>query len=87
MWHKARTQRSQGVVGWPCVGASPKIVFSTCLGEAVLKVSNAQRRCKEKTWPLGQVAWPAGMTSGPHAPNLQSQHRLTPPINTLVLPL
>jgi hypothetical protein len=57
MWHKARTQRSQGVAGWPCVGVSPKTIFSTCLGEAVLKVSNAQRRCKEKTWPLGQVAW------------------------------
>jgi hypothetical protein len=33
----------------------------------------------------GQVAWSAGLSSGSHAPNLQPQHRLTPPINTTVL--
>jgi hypothetical protein len=38
-------------------------------------------------WLPGQVSWPAGLTSGLHAPNLQSEHRLTPPINTSVLPL
>jgi hypothetical protein len=57
----------------PCVGAIPKIVLSTCPVEAVLKVSNAQRRCKEET-------------SGSHMPNLQLQHHITPPINTTVLP-
>jgi hypothetical protein len=34
----------------------------------------------------GQVSWPAGLTSGPHASNLRPEHRLTP-INTPVLPL
>jgi hypothetical protein len=28
-----------------------------------------------------------GLTSGPRTPNLQPKHRLTPPINTLMLPL
>jgi hypothetical protein len=46
-----------------------------------------ERRCKEETWPLGQVAWPADLSSGPHMPNLRPQHRLTPTINTMVLPL
>jgi hypothetical protein len=72
--------------GRPCVGAFQKTILSTCPAEAVLKVSNVQRRCKEETWSAGQVAWPAGLTSGLHAPNLQPQHHLTPPINTLVLP-
>jgi hypothetical protein len=29
----------------------------------------------------------AGLTSGPHVPNLRPEHHLTPPINTAVLPL
>jgi hypothetical protein len=41
---------------------------------------------KEETWPPGQVAWLASLSSGPHAPNLWPHHRLTPPINTTVLP-
>jgi hypothetical protein len=86
MWHKARAQPSQGVAGRPCVGVFPKTILSTCLEEAALKVSNAQRRCKEETWPLSQVAWLAGLTSGSHMPNLRSEHHLTPPINTTVLP-
>jgi hypothetical protein len=53
----------------PWVGTFPKTILSMCPAEAVLKVSNAQRRCKEETWPPGQVAWPAGPTSGPHTPN------------------
>jgi hypothetical protein len=53
----------------------------------VLKVSIEQRRCKEETWPPSEVAWLAGLTSGPHSVNLQLQHRLTPLINTMVLPL
>jgi hypothetical protein len=57
-----------------------------CPTEAVLKVSNAQRRSKEETWPLYQVAWLASLTSGPHMPNFQLEHCLTPPINTMVLP-
>jgi hypothetical protein len=32
-----------------------------------------------------QVAWSAGLTSGPHTPNLRPEHRLTPLINTTVL--
>jgi hypothetical protein len=68
-----------------CVGAFPKTVLSMCPSKAVLKVSNAQRRCKEETWPPGQVAWPADLTSGPHTPNLRWEHHLTP-INTMVLP-
>jgi hypothetical protein len=79
-WHKARAQPSNGVAGRPCVGAFPKIILSTCPTEAVLKVSNAQRQCKEETWPVS-------VTSGPHAPNLRPEHCLTPPINTTVLPL
>jgi hypothetical protein len=55
--------------------------------EAVLKVSNAQRRYKEEIWPPGQVAWLASLTSGPHTPNSWLEHRHTPPINTMVLPL
>jgi hypothetical protein len=83
---QTRAQPNQGVAGRPCVGAFPKTVSSTCPAEAVLKVSNAQRWCKEETWPPGQVAWPTGLTSRPHAPNLRPQHRLTLPINTMVLP-
>jgi hypothetical protein len=71
----------------PCIGAFPETVLSTCLEEAVLKVSNAQRRHKEETWPPDQVAWPADLISGPHAPNLLPQHRLNPPVNTPMLPL
>jgi hypothetical protein len=78
MWHKARAQLSQGVAGQSCVGVFPKTVLSTCPEEAVLKVSNAQRRCKEETWP-------AGLTGGPHVPNLRPEHCLTL-INTTVLP-
>jgi hypothetical protein len=85
MWHKAQAQPSQGVAGRPCVGTFPKTVLSTCLAEAVLKASNAQRRSKEETWLPGQVAWPTGLTSGPHVPDLWQQHRLSP-INTMVLP-
>jgi hypothetical protein len=67
-------------------GAFPKPVLSMCLAEVVLKVSNAQRQRKEETWLPGQVAWLAGLTSGPHTPNLQPEHRLTPPIKTMVVP-
>jgi hypothetical protein len=94
MWHKARAQLSHGVAGChitlasrPCIGAFPKIVLSTCPKEVVLNVSNAQWRCKKETWPLDQVAYPAGLTSGPHVSNIRLEHRLTPPINTTVLPL
>jgi hypothetical protein len=75
------------LVGRPCVGTFPKAILSMCPTESVLKVSNAQRRCKEETWPPDQVAWLAALTSGPHVPNLRPKHRLTPPINTTVLPL
>jgi hypothetical protein len=70
----------------PCVSAFPKTVLSTCPVDAMLKVSNTQRRCKEETWSGGQVTWLAGLTSGPHAPNLWPEHCLTP-INTMVLTL
>jgi hypothetical protein len=60
--------------------------LSMCLAKVVLEVSNAQRRCKEETWLPGQVAWLASWTTGPHTPNLQPEHHLTPPINTTVLP-
>jgi hypothetical protein len=70
----------------PCVGAFPKTILSTCSKKAVLKVSNAQRKCKEETGPPSQVAWQAGLRSGPHMPNLWPEHCLTPPINTMVLP-
>jgi hypothetical protein len=56
-----------------------KTVLSTCPGEAMLKVFNTQKWCKEETWP-------PGLSSGPHMPNLQPHHHLTPPINTMVLP-
>jgi hypothetical protein len=81
MWHKAWAEPSQGVAGRPA--ASPAM----CPADAVLMVSNAQRRRKEETWPLSQVAWPTVLTSGPHVPNIQPQHCLTTPINTMVLPL
>jgi hypothetical protein len=74
------------VAGRPFVGTFPKTVLSACPEEAVLKVSNAQRMCKEETWLPSQVAWPVGLTSGPHVPNLRPEHRLNPPINTMVLP-
>jgi hypothetical protein len=45
--------------------AFPKTALSTCPGEAVLKVSNAQRQCKQETWPPDQVAWPADLLSHP----------------------
>jgi hypothetical protein len=75
------------LAGWSCVGAILKTILFMCPTEAVVKVSNAQRRCKEETWPPGQVGWPVSLTSGPHAPNLRPEHCLTPPINTMVLPL
>jgi hypothetical protein len=71
--------------GRPCVGSFPKTILSMCPAEAVLKVSNAQRWCKEETWQPGQIAWPAGQSSGPPAPNLRPEYHLTP-INTMVLP-
>jgi hypothetical protein len=70
----------------PCVAAIPKPILSTCLAEAVLKVPNTQRWCKEETWPPGQVAWSPGLTSGSHASNLWPQHRLAPPMNNMVPP-
>jgi hypothetical protein len=54
MWHKAHMSSTKLRCGRPCVGALPKTVLSTCPAEAVLKVSNAQRWCKEETWPPGQ---------------------------------
>jgi hypothetical protein len=63
MWHIEWAQPSQGVAGRACVGAFPKTVLSTCPGEAVLKVSNVQRWCKEETWPTS-------LSSGPHVPTL-----------------
>jgi hypothetical protein len=74
------------LTGRPCVGAFLETVLSTCPEEAVLKVSNAQRQCKEETWLPGQVAWLVGLTSGPHSPNLRPEHHLNPPINTPVPP-
>jgi hypothetical protein len=68
-----------------CVGAFPKIALSTCPEEAVLKGSNAQRQRKEETWTPDQVAWPAGLTSGPPKPQFWLRHRIKPPINTLLL--
>jgi hypothetical protein len=60
MWHKARAQPSQGVAGQPCVGAFPKTVLSTCPAEAVLMVSNFERRCKEETGPPAKLhEWPS----------------------------
>jgi hypothetical protein len=70
------------LVGQPCVSAFTKNVLSTCPAVVVLKVSNAQRQCKEETWPPSQVAWPAGLTSGPHMTNLWPEHYLNPLINT-----
>jgi hypothetical protein len=75
------------LVGRPCVDAFSKTILSTCPAEAVFKVSNAQRQCKEETWLPGQVAWPVSLTSGLHALNPQPLHCHTPPINTMVLPL
>jgi hypothetical protein len=39
----------------------------------------------ERQW--SDETWPPDLTSGPHAPNLRAEHRLTPPINTPMLPL
>jgi hypothetical protein len=75
---------------WPAghaFGAFTKNVLSTCATEALHRVSNAQRRWKEETWLPGQVAWPVGLTSGPHMPNLRSENYLNSPISTPVLPL
>jgi hypothetical protein len=55
----------------PCVGAIRKTILSTCPVEVTLKVPNDQRQCKEETWPPDQVAWPVGLRSGPHSPNLR----------------
>jgi hypothetical protein len=86
MWHKAQAQSNQGVAGQPCVGTFPKIVFTAYQSKSVRGVSNVGRQCKEETWLPGQVAWPTGLSSGPHAPNLRTQHHLIPPINMIVLP-
>jgi hypothetical protein len=93
-WHKARAQPSQGVAGRPHHLGRPamcrriyknRFVYVSNRGGA--QVPNAQRLCKEETWLSDQDAWLPGLTSGPHTPNLQPQHCLTPPINTMVLPL
>jgi hypothetical protein len=86
-WAKVWPVDHISLAGQPCAHKFSKTFLSTCPEEAVLKVSNAQRRCKEETWPLGQVAWTADLTSEPHTPNLWPEHRLTPSINTTVLPL
>jgi hypothetical protein len=70
---------------WPCLVAFPKNVLSMCPEEAMLKGSNAQRRYKEETWLPGQVAWPAGLTSGPPKPQIWLRHQLKPPKNTLLI--
>jgi hypothetical protein len=44
-----------------------------------------ERWWSDQTWPLGQVAWLAGLTSEPHASNLRPEHRLTSSINTPML--
>jgi hypothetical protein len=42
------------LVGQPCVGAFSKTILSMCPVEAVLKVFNAQRRCKQESI---QIRW------------------------------
>jgi hypothetical protein len=79
-WHKAWAQPSQGLAGRPCVGTFPKTVLSTCPAEAVLKVSNTQRRCKEETWLPSKVAWPVGRPDK-WASRAQSSAR-TPPYSS-----
>jgi hypothetical protein len=56
-----------------------------------------QRRCSRYPLPKGGARRKLGrpaqlhgrsadLTCGPHAPNLRLEHRLTPPINTILLP-
>jgi hypothetical protein len=71
MWHKARAQSSQGVAGRPCVGAFPETVLSTCVGEVVLKESNAQKAVQGgnmATRPSCMADWPDKWA--PHAQSL-----------------
>jgi hypothetical protein len=83
MWHKARAQPSQGVASRPHHLGQPtmcwrifKTVLSTCPEEVVLKVSNAQRRCKEETMLPGQVTLLAGRQVGLTCPILSQSKTL-----------
>jgi hypothetical protein len=90
MWYKARAQSSQGVAGRPhhlgwlamCWRISKNyFVYVSSRGGA------QGIQCPKAVQGGNLVARPASLTSGPHAPNLRPEHRLTPPIYTTVLPL
>jgi hypothetical protein len=93
MWHKAWAQSSQAVAGRPHHLGRPAMCWCISKNHFVYMFSRGGAQgiqcpmaVQGETWPPGQVAWPAGLTCAPHMPNLQPQHRLTPPINTMVLP-
>jgi hypothetical protein len=85
-WAKVWPAYHMTLASRPCVGTFLKTIFTTCQRKSVRGVPMWESHYKEETWPPSQVAWPTGLSSGPHAPNLQPQHHLTPPINTMVLP-
>jgi hypothetical protein len=85
MWHKARAQPTQSGAGRPGPGAFLKTIFPMCQSKSIRGVSNMEKAVERLNVAPGQVSWLAGLTSGPHAPNLWPEHRLTP-INIPVLP-
>jgi hypothetical protein len=93
MWHKARAQSSQGVAGRPHHLGRSAMCWHISKSRFVYVSSRGGAQCIQclkavqgGNLAANQIATPADPTSGPHAPNLQSEHRLTPPINTTVLP-
>jgi hypothetical protein len=91
-WHKSQAQPSQGVAGWPHHLGQPAMCWRISNNRFVYVSSRGGAQgiqCTKAVQGGNLAARPSCMarhlTSAPHAPNLQLEHHLTPPINTTVL--
>jgi hypothetical protein len=89
------TSSTEPRCGQPATSPSPaghvlahlqKNVLSTCPDEAVIKIYNVQRWCKEDTWSPSHVAWSTILTNGLHMPNIWLELRLNAPTDTPCFP-
>jgi hypothetical protein len=90
---KARAQLSQGVAGRPHHLGRPVMccrISKNCFVFVSSRGGSQGIQCPKAVQggnlAVGEVAWSTGLTSGPHMPNHWLEHRLTPPINTMVIP-